>query len=233
MNDNTLNHSSRLSNGALATIIIVAAVFIDQLIKVYVKTHFYLGEELRITSWFRLLFIENNGMAFGMELGSKFFLTWFRIIAVGVLIWYLCRLRRRTDVARGYVVCIALITAGALGNVIDCIAYGLVFNSPLPPQVAQLLPPGGGYGSVFNGKVVDMFYFPLVEWDWPSWMPWVGGEHFLFFQPVFNFADACLSVSVIVLILFYSRYLAGPEKQEAEKQESGDDKQQPNNESQQ
>lgn len=222
-----MTHSSsrKLSNGALATIIVVAAVVIDQLIKIYVKTHFYIGEEYRVTSWFRILFIENNGMAFGMELGSKFFLTWFRIIAVGLLIWYLCRLRHRTDAPRGYVVCIALITAGALGNVIDCIAYGLLFNSPFPPQVAQLLPPDGGYGTLFHGRVVDMFYFPLVEWNWPSWMPWVGGEHFLFFEPVFNFADACLSVSVIVLILFYTRQLSGEPKQgqsaepEAEKKE--------------
>ena len=161
-----------------------------------------------ITSWFRLLFIENNGMAFGMELGSKLLLTLFRIIASVAFIYYLWKLRSRTDIPKGYVACIALITAGALGNVIDCIAYGLIFNSPMPPQVAQFLPPEGGYASLFNGRVVDMFYFPLCEWNWPDWMPWIGGNHFVFFQPIFNVADASLSVSVIVLILFYTRWLA-------------------------
>ena len=109
---------------------------------------------------------------------------------------------------KGYVACVALITAGALGNVIDCIAYGLIFNNPVPPQVAQLFPPDGGYATLFNGRVVDMLYFPLCEWNWPQWMPMIGGHHFVFFQPIFNIADAALSVSVIVLILFYARYLA-------------------------
>ncbi len=118
------------------------------------------------------------------------------------------RLRNSDDVPKGYIACIALITAGALGNVIDCIAYGLIFNNPMPPQVAQLFPPDGGYATLFNGRVVDMLYFPLCEWNWPQWMPMIGGNHFVFFQPIFNIADASLSVSVIVLILFYARYLA-------------------------
>lgn len=200
----------KISNGKLAALIIALVIVIDQAMKIWVKTHFYYGEEMQVTSWFRLLFIENNGMAFGMELGSKLMLTLFRIIASAAFIYYLWRLRNSTDVPRGYVVCIALITAGALGNVIDCIAYGLIFNSPIPPQVAQLFPPDGGYGTLFNGRVVDMFYFPLCEWDWPNWMPMIGGNHFVFFQPIFNIADASLSVSVIVLILFYARYLANP-----------------------
>ncbi len=198
----------KLSNGKLAALLIALVIVIDQAVKIWVKTHFYYGEELMITSWFRLLFIENNGMAFGMELGSKLLLTLFRIIASVAFIYYLWKLRSRTDIPKGYVACIALITAGALGNVIDCIAYGLIFNSPMPPQVAQFLPPEGGYASLFNGRVVDMFYFPLCEWNWPDWMPWIGGNHFVFFQPIFNVADASLSVSVIVLILFYTRWLA-------------------------
>ena len=198
----------KLSNGKLAALIIALVIVIDQAVKIWVKTHFYYGEEMEITSWFRLLFIENNGMAFGMELGSKLVLTLFRIIASGAFIYYLWRMRNRSDVPRGYVACIALITAGALGNVIDCIAYGLIFNNPMPPQVAQLFPPDGGYATLFNGRVVDMLYFPLCEWNWPQWMPMIGGNHFVFFQPIFNIADASLSVSVIVLILFYARYLA-------------------------
>ena len=198
----------KLSNGKLAALIIVLVIAIDQAVKIWVKTHFYYGEEVVVTSWFRLLFIENNGMAFGMELGSKLLLTLFRIIASGAFIYYLWQLNKRTDVPKGYVICIALITAGALGNVIDCVAYGLIFNSPIPPQVAQLFPPGGGYATLFNGKVVDMLYFPLCEWNWPQWVPMIGGNHFVFFQPIFNIADASLSVSVIVLILFYTRQLA-------------------------
>lgn len=198
----------KLSNGRLAALIIALVIVIDQAVKIWVKTHFYYGEELEVTSWFKLLFIENNGMAFGMELGSKLLLTLFRLIASGCLIYYLWRLHRRNDIPKGYIACIALITAGALGNVIDCVAYGMIFNSPMPPQVAQLFPPDGGYTTLFNGRVVDMFYFPLCEWDWPQWMPGIGGHHFIFFQPIFNVADAALSVSVIVLILFYAKYLA-------------------------
>ena len=198
----------KLSNGKLAALIIALVIVIDQALKIWVKTHFYYGEEVEVTSWFKLLFIENNGMAFGMELGSKLLLTLFRIIVSGAIIYYLWKLRNRTDVPKGYVACVALITAGALGNVIDCIAYGLIFNNPVPPQVAQLFPPDGGYSTLFNGRVVDMLYFPLCEWNWPQWMPMIGGHHFVFFQPIFNIADAALSVSVIVLILFYARYLA-------------------------
>lgn len=198
----------KLSKGKLAALIIALVIVIDQAVKIWVKTHFYYGQEMEVTPWFRLLFIENNGMAFGMELGSKLLLTLFRIIASAAFIYYLWRLRNRDDVPTGYVVCIALITAGALGNVIDCIAYGLIFNNPMPPQVAQLFPPDGGYSTLFNGRVVDMLYFPLCEWNWPQWMPIIGGDHFVFFQPIFNIADASLSVSVMVLILFYARHLA-------------------------
>ena len=182
----------KLTNGKLAALIIALVIVIDQVVKIWVKTHFYYGEEMEITSWFKLLFIENNGMAFGMELGSKLLLTTFRIIASGAFIYYLWRLRNRSDIPKGYVACIAMITAGALGNVIDCIAYGVIFNSPMPPQVAQMFPPDGGYATIFNGRVVDMLYFPLCEWNWPQWVPMIGGDHFVFFQPIFNIADASL-----------------------------------------
>ena len=202
----------KLSNGWLATIIIVVAIIIDQVTKIWVKTHFYYGEQVDVTSWFKIFFIENNGMAYGMELGSKTILTWLRIIFSILFIYYLIKIRRRTDLPKGFVACIAFITAGAIGNVIDCIAYGQLFNDPMAPQVAQFLPSEGGYASIFNGKVVDMLYFPLAEWDWPQWMPWIGGNHYLFFQPVFNIADACLTTSIITLIIFYSKHLAGDKK---------------------
>ncbi len=193
---------------------IFAVILVDQAIKIWVKTSFWLGEEVVITDWFRLLFIENNGMAFGMELGSKLFLTIFRILAVAAIIWYIVRLCRRdatasTPIKRGYLVCWALIAAGAAGNIIDCVAYGQLFNDPMPRQVAEFMPPEGGYAPLFMGKVVDMFYFPLFSFDWPQWMPWVGGEHFLFFQPVFNFADASITVGIIALLIFYSGVFAG------------------------
>lgn len=198
-----------LSNGVLALIIILAVIAIDQAIKIYVKTHFYLGEDVRITSWFQLVFVENDGMAFGWQMGSKLFLTLFRIIAVGALIWLIVRLKNRPGVSAGFVACLALITAGAAGNIFDCVLYGQLFNDPLPPAVATFLPEGGGYAPIFHGKVVDMFYFPLFSFDWPEWVPVVGGDNFLFFQPVFNFADAAISVGMIAIIIFYSRYLSG------------------------
>ena len=194
--------------GLLATGVILLVVILDQILKIWVKTGFYLGEDYRIFDWFQLVFVQNNGMAFGMEMGSKLFLTLFRIVAVGVLIWIIARLRNRPWVSCGFMVCIALITAGAAGNIIDCVFYGLIFNNPMPPEVAVMIPEGGGYAPVFHGMVVDMFYFPLFSFNWPDWVPWVGGENFLFFQPVFNLADAAISVGMIVLILFYGKQLS-------------------------
>ena len=124
----------KISKAAAALWIIIAVIIIDQVIKIWVKTNFYLGESYEITSWFQLVFVENNGMAFGMEFGSKLFLTLFRIIAVGVLGWIICRLSRRPDIPMGFMVCLALITAGAAGNIIDCMFYGLIFNNPMPPS---------------------------------------------------------------------------------------------------
>ena len=206
----------KISNGWLATIIISLAIIIDQVTKIWVKTHFFYGEQVEVASWFKIAFIENNGMAFGMELGSKAILTWLRIIFSILFIYYLVKIRNRTDLPKGFVACVALITAGAIGNVIDCIAYGQIFNDPMAPEVAQFLPSEGGYASLFNGKVVDMLYFPLAEWDWPQWMPGVGGSHFRFFEPIFNIADACLTTSILVLIFFYNKYLSGDKKSEEE-----------------
>ena len=194
--------------GLLATGVILLVVILDQILKIWVKTGFYLGEDYRIFDWFQLVFVQNNGMAFGMEMGSKLFLTLIRIVAVGDLIWIIARLRNRPWVSCGFMVCIALITAGAAGNIIDCVFYGLIFNNPMPPEVAVMFPEGGGYAPVFHGMVVDMFYFPLFSFNWPEWVPWVGGENFLFFQPVFNLADAAISVGMIVLILFYGKQLS-------------------------
>lgn len=213
----------KISNGWLATIIIALAIIIDQATKIWVKTHFFYGEQVELTSWFKIAFIENNGMAFGMELGSKAILTWLRIIFSILFIYYLIKIRKRTDLPKGFVACVALITAGAIGNVLDCIAYGQLFNDPMPPEVAQFLPSEGGYASLFNGKVVDMLYFPLAEWDWPQWMPGIGGKHFLFFEPIFNVADACLTTSILVLVIFYNKYLASDKPKKEEQATESDD----------
>ncbi len=195
------------SKGYLALAVIILVIAIDQIVKIYVKTNFYLGESVEVTSWFKILFIENNGMAFGMELGSKIFLTLLRIVVVAFLIYYICRIRKISTVKTGYVVCLALIVAGAGGNILDSMFYGVVFNDPLPPSVAVAFPPEGGYAPLLYGRVVDMLYFPLFSFDWPQWVPFVGGHEFLFFQPVFNIADAAITVGMIVLILFYSDQL--------------------------
>lgn len=196
-----------MKRGGLAAAVIILVLIIDQVLKIWVKTHFYLGEDFEITSWFYLHFIENNGMAFGMELGSKIFLTIFRIVVVAALIYYLLKIRSRREFPTGYLIMIALVIAGAAGNIIDCMFYGVIFNDPFPPQVATMFPATGGYAPVMMGRVVDMLYFPIFSFDWPGWMPIVGGEHFIFFQPVFNFADAAISVGMIAIILFYSRYI--------------------------
>lgn len=198
------------SRGTIVAIIIVITVILDQVLKIWVKTGFYLGEDMPIFSWFHLLFIENNGMAFGMTIGSKLALTLFRIVAVSMLIWYIHSIYSIKAVPAGYLACLAFITAGAAGNIFDCVFYGLIFDNPMPPQVAQLFPAGGGYAHLFMGKVVDMLYFPLFSFTWPSWIPFVGGDHFLFFQPVFNLADAAISCGIFVLIIFYHNYVLSP-----------------------
>lgn len=205
-----------LTKGQTAVAIVLAVILIDQIIKIWVKTSFYLGEDVELTSWFHLRFIENPGMAFGMTLGSKLFLTIFRIIAVSLLVWYITRLCRDKSVSKGYVACIALITAGAGGNIIDCVFYGEIFNNPFPPEVASIVPWGDGYGELFHGMVVDMFYFPLFSFTWPEWMPLIGGKVFSFFDPVFNFADAAITIGFIILIFGYYRYLGGKKKDDAE-----------------
>ena len=198
------------SRATLVLIISLLVVIIDQASKIWIKTHFYLGEDMRIFSWFHLYFIENNGMAFGMEFGSNLVLTLFRIVAVGLLIWYVTLIYRMKTIPKGYLVCLSFIIAGAAGNIFDCVFYGLIFNNPFPPQVATLFPAGGGYAPVFLGRVVDMLYFPLFSFVWPSWMPWVGGQEFLFFQPIFNIADAAISCGIVVLLIFYNKYILPP-----------------------
>ena len=192
----------------LVTTIFIAVLVIDQIIKVNVKTGMFLGQRIEITSWFSLVFVENNGMAFGWDLfGGKLFLTLFRIIAVGVIGWFIyTQIKYRKPI--GYIVCLTLIASGAAGNIIDCLFYGLIFNNPPYPQVAEFQPWGYGYGEFLYGRVVDMFYFPLVEWDMPQWFPLYSGQHCVFFSPIFNFADAAISCGIIALLLFYHKQIS-------------------------
>ena len=134
-----------------------------------------------------------------MEFGPKIFLTIFRLVLAGALIWVLVRIKGMAAVKTGFLVCLALIIAGAIGNIIDCVFYGVIFNNPMPPEVAQMFPADGGYATLFHGRVVDMLYFPLFSFTWPGWMPGVGGQEFLFFQPVFNLADAAISCGMIAV----------------------------------
>ncbi len=188
----------------LVTATAVLVILADQILKFWVKTHFYLGESLPITGWWELKFIENNGMAFGLELWNKIVLTLGRIGAVILFIWFIWKVSKAEGLHKGFFVAVALITAGAAGNIFDCVFYGRIFNNPMPPQVAVLFPEGGGYAGWFEGRVVDMLYFPLFSFRWPDWIPVFGGSEFEFFQYIFNIADASICIGVALLILFYS-----------------------------
>ena len=192
----------RRSDYLLAACIAFGVIIIDQAIKFSVKTTFCLHESLEVTSWFHLNFTENEGMAWGMSPLGTVWLTLFRVLTIGLFIWILHKAIVRA-VPRGLVVCIALIIAGALGNIIDNCFYGLIFSESTPFAEASIVPFGDGYGSFLGGHVVDMFYFPLFTW--PDWVPLLGGE--VFFNAIFNFADAAISCATIAILLFYSRYV--------------------------
>ncbi len=201
-----------LTKGQISVLIIFSVLFVDQFIKVLVKTNMYLHENIRVCgNWFYIFFTENNGMAFGMEIFGKLFLTSFRIIAVGLIGYYIAKVIKQ-NMKTGYIVCLSLIFAGALGNIIDSVFYGVIFSESPPANyvnssLATFMPSEGGYSTWLYGKVVDMFYFPIIDTTWPTWMPFCGGEHFIFFSPIFNFADASISCGIIALLLFYGKYL--------------------------
>ncbi|MGY5850661.1 lipoprotein signal peptidase [Salegentibacter sp. F14] len=186
-----------------AGIIILVILIIDQISKFYIKTNFALGDEIRVFEWFRILFVENEGMAWGAKIpGSygKLALTLFRLAAiVGIGYWLWDSVRKKGS--RILIISIALIFAGAMGNIIDSVFYGIIFDHSYG-NIASFLPEGGGYGTLFHGKVVDMLYFPLWQGNLPEWIPFWGGNYFTFFEPVFNIADSAISVGVALLLLF-------------------------------
>lgn len=194
----------KLTKGVWAIIVIVLAILIDQILKIWVKTNMYLGQDFEIFSWFHIRFVENNGIAMGIEIMDKLYMTIFRIIATIAIAYYLFLLIKRRF-SLGYIICVALIFSGAVGNIIDCVFYGHFFSESTPFHIASFLPSGEGYADWMHGRVVDMFYFPLFSFTWPDWIPGIGGQDFEFFRYIFNFADAWISIGIITLILFYRK----------------------------
>ena len=194
------------SKGWGAVCVIMLLLLLDQVLKIWIKTHLQLHESIEITPWFYLYFTENPGMAFGIEVIGKLFLSLFRIVAVGFIGYYLYKLVKANQ-SFGFIACISMILAGAVGNIIDSVFYGVVFDHSYG-QVATFLPAEGGYDTWLHGKVVDMFYFPLIQTHFPDWFPLWGGEEFIFFRPIFNLADSAICVGVFLLLLFYRQTLS-------------------------
>jgi signal peptidase II len=199
----------KISNGAKAIILVILVLVIDQLVKFQVKTTMTIGESFSVFGdWFQIRFIENPGMAFGLDIPGKWgkpVLTLFRIIAVVAIGWYLNQLIRK-KVHTGLIMCVALIMAGAAGNIIDSLFYGLIFNESTYFTVATLFPEEGGYAPLLYGKVVDMLYFPIIEGHFPGWFPFRAGEEFIFFRPIFNLADTSISMGIMTILVFQKRF---------------------------
>lgn len=202
--------------------IILLLLLVDQSLKIWVKTHMQLGQQHDILPWFKIYFTENPGMAFGWEILDKWLLSVFRIVAVTVIAYYIFTLVKR-NYSLGYIICIALIFAGALGNIIDSVFYGVIFDHSRG-QIATFMPEGGGYETFLHGKVVDMLYFPLIQTVLPNWVPVWGGQEFVFFRPIFNIADSAICVGVFILLIFYRHTLSESLSKEKTHIESIDEK---------
>jgi len=200
---------------SLFTIFLI--LFIDQVIKIWIKTNLFLYQDIYVLGdWFIIKFIENNGMAFGIDLPGnygKLMLTIFRIIAAIGIIYYL-RILIKQKVHQGLIIAISMILAGAVGNIIDSAFYGMIFSESSPYAKAVMFPSGGGYSSFLHGKVVDLFYFPVLRGSWPDWIPFKGGQSFEFFRPVFNIADSSITIGVFMIMIFQKKYFGMEESKE-------------------
>lgn len=192
-------------------LIVFTVLLVDQVIKVVVKTNMTLGQNIPVFGdWFILHFTENAGMAFGIEFAGeygKLMLTLFRLVAVSLIGVYIYQLINK-NASRGLIACVSLVMAGALGNIIDSVFYGAIFSESTFFQAAVAFPEGGGYASLLHGKVVDIFYFPIIKTILPQWVPFRGGEEFIFFRPVFNLADSAITMGVFILLIFQRRFFA-------------------------
>ena len=186
----------------MAVVLLISIILIDQVSKIIVKTNMSLHECIDIFSWFKIVFIENNGMAYGMEIGSKLLLSALRVLLIAVLAHYLV-IQVKENAKWGYITCLVMILAGAIGNMIDGMFYGLMFSASTTYTVAEPVEFGHGYSSFMTGKVVDMLHFPLIDTQLPEWLPIWGGDDYVFFSPVFNFADSCISVGVVALLIWF------------------------------
>lgn len=199
----------KISNGVKAVLLIVLVLVIDQVVKIHIKTSMTIGQSIPVFgNWFQIRFIENPGMAFGLDIPGRWgkpVLTLFRIVAVGAIGWYLVQLIKK-QVSTGLILCVALIMAGAAGNIIDSLFYGLIFNESTYFTTAEMFPEQGGYAPFLYGKVVDMLYFPVIQGHFPSWFPFKAGEEFIFFRPIFNLADSAISVGIVTILLFQKRF---------------------------
>ena len=211
----TTVHSPWWKRYGMPLAIALSVLVVDQIVKFWIKLTFAYHEHHAVAGdWFYLYFIENEGMAFGISWGGetgKLLLTLFRLVAVGFIFYWLKRVVD-TGAHKGLVACIALILSGALGNIIDSVFYGVIFSQSTPTQVATLFPDGGGYSTWLHGRVVDMFYLPIWEGYLPQWLPIWGGDYFVFFQPIFNVADAAISVGIIAILIFQGVFFKDEKK---------------------
>ena len=197
----------RITADWLSCLVIFAILAIDQIIKIFVKTNMAIGDDIKITDWFYICFIENKGMAYGMTFINKFMLSIIRLIAIIVIGIYIhCQVKNKARI--GYILCLSMVLAGAAGNIIDSMFYGMCFTESTMYSVSTYVGWGNGYAPFLMGKVVDMFYFPIIRTTYPLWMPFKAGEPFIFFSPIFNFADACISVGVVLLLIFYRKEIS-------------------------